>query len=505
MRHALKTIALQTKALTSFSMLHLALMSGLQWMDHKSATADQPNAAPKIKNVLFIISDDLRANVLGCYGDKFCKTPNIDKLARSGMLFQRAYCQGTSCGPSRRSLMYSRYQGTANVNMGQYFRENGWYTARVGKIYHMRVPGDIIAGTNGEDVASSWTERFNSPGQEAHTPGDYACLNLNLFTDALEARESTKMPNRMFVTVQYDGDGSDQPDFKSAQKAVELLRAHRTEPFFLAVGLVRPHYPMVAPREYFKPYPWQDMQLPPQQTGDLDDIPKLGRAKTVSSTNPIGKYPDNQRRMWSGYYASVSFMDEQVGKIIDELDSLGLRDSTAIVFTSDHGYHLGDHQFWQKSNLHEQVLRVPLIVSSPGLPTGTSDAVVELVDIYPTVCELTGQSIPNDVQGTSLVPLLNRTSQQIKPGALSFHNGYSLRTPNWHYMHYTDGSRELYNMKDDPGEFTNLSGEDAARPRMQQLDNVLQTRLKEVGIKQKNKKSSNRKNKQAPKPDSNGT
>ena len=436
----------------------------------------------RIKNVLFIISDDLRANVLGCYGDRFCKTPNIDELARNGMLFNRAYCQGTSCGPSRRSLMYSRYQGTSNVNMGEHFRDNGWYTARVGKIFHMRVPGDIIAGTNGEDVASTWTERFNSPGLEAHTPGDYACLNLNIFTDSLESRESTKMANRMFVTVQYDGDGSDQPDYKSAEKAIDLLRKHRDSPFLLAVGLVRPHYPMVAPREYFAPYPWQSMQLPPQQTNDLSDIPKAGQAKTVSSRNPIGQYPDNQRRMWSGYYASVSFMDEQVGKIIRELDDLGLRDSTAIVFTSDHGYHLGDHQFWQKSNLHEQVLRVPLIVSAPGMSRGQSDAVVELVDIFPTVCDLTGQSIPTEAQGTSLLPLLNKTRQQVKLGALSFHNGYSLRTPMWHYMRYNDGTRELYDMKNDPGEFTNLVQTPEHAERLKNLDALLQTRLATAGI-----------------------
>ena len=382
--------------------------------------------------------------------------------------------------------MFSRYQGVGKINMGQHFRQNGWYTARVGKIYHMRVPGDIIAGTNGEDIASSWTERFNSPGLEAHTPGDYACLNLNIFTDNLEMRESTKMPNRMFVTVQYDGDGSDQPDYKSANKAIELLRKHQDQPFFLAVGLVRPHYPMVAPREYFEPYPWQEMQLPPQQTDDLSDIPKLGKAKTISSTNPIGKHPDNQKRMWSGYYASVSFMDEQVGKIIDELDKLGLRESTAIVFTSDHGYHLGDHQFWQKSNLHEQVLRVPLVVSAPKLACGTSKAVVELVDIYPTLCALTGLTIPEEVQGTSLMPLLTQNADRIKPGALSFNNGFSLRTQDWHYMRYKDGTRELYDMNADPGEFTNLAQRSSFSPRLQQLEKILRTRLKRVGIQEKN-------------------
>ena len=482
-------------SLSSLTISKLILFFSWQLIFPNSSRATAPRPPQEIKNVLFIIADDLRANVLGCYGDPFCKTPNIDKLARSGMLFERAYCQGTSCGPSRRSLMFSRYQGTGKVNMGQYFRENGWYTARVGKIYHMRVPGDIIAGTNGEDIASSWTERFNSPGLEAHTPGDYACLNLNIFTDDLEDRESTKMANRMFVTVQYDGDGSDQPDYKSANKAVELLRKHQDEAFFLAVGLVRPHYPMVAPREYFEPYPWQEMQLPPQQTDDLTDIPKLGKAKTISSTNPIGKHPDNQKRMWSGYYASVSFMDEQVGKIIDELDALGLRESTAIVFTSDHGYHLGDHQFWQKSNLHEQVLRVPLVMSVPNLPSGTSKAVVELVDIYPTVCALTGQKIPAEVQGMSLVPLLTKNTNQVKPGALSFNNGFSLRTSNWHYMRYKDGTRELYDMKADPGEFTNLATQTEFSARVQEMDAILQTRLGRVGIQTKQQAAKPRKTK----------
>ena len=488
---------------TNLILTNVLLYPSLLVLAPNVSVANEPQ---KIKNVLFIIADDLRASVLGCYGDTICKTPNIDKLARTGMLFERAYCQGTSCGPSRRSLMFSRYQGAGKVNMGQYFRENGWYTARGGKIYHMRVPGDIIAGTNGEDIASSWTERFNSPGLEAHTPGDYACLNLNIFTDHLEARESTKMPNRMFVTVQYDGDGSDQPDYKSANKAIDLLREHHDHPFFLAVGLVRPHYPMVAPREYFEPYPWQEMQLPAQQTDDLTDIPKLGKAKTISSRNPIGKHPDNQRRMWSGYYASVSFMDEQVGKILDELDSLGLRESTAIVFTSDHGYHLGDHQFWQKSNLHEQVLRVPFVVSAPNLARGRSEAVVELVDIYPTVCALTGQTIPDEVQGTSLLPLLTQTANQIKPGALSFNNGFSFRTRNWHYMRYKDGTRELYDMKADPGEFTNLAEKHDFSPRLEQMDKMLQMRLNQVGIQDKNPSTRQRQTKtsqQTPAPSSN--
>lgn len=439
-------------------------------------------AQRSVENVLLIVSDDLRANTLGCYGDRFCQTPNIDALARRGMLFERAYCQGTSCAPSRQSFMFSRYQGSSPVNLGQHFREHGFYSARVGKIYHMRVPGDIIAGTNGSDVASSWTERFNAPGLEAHTPGDYACLNLNIFTDALDGRQSTKMPHRMFVTVQYDGDGTDQADHKAATKAIELLQQHGGKPFFLAVGFVRPHYPMVAPRPYFEAYPWQQMVLPPQVPGDLDDIPKLGLAGTISSKNPIGKFPDNQKRMWAGYYAAVSFMDAQVGRLIDALDEQGLLDNTAIVFTSDHGYHLGDHQFWQKSNLHEQVLRVPLIIAAPGQPAGRSESIVELVDVFPTLSELAGLPIPASVQGESLVPILRDPSHSVKDSALSFDRGHSLRTARWHYMRYSDGTTELYDMRDDPDQITNQSNDPRLRDVVAELDQTLNRRLAEVTI-----------------------
>ncbi|MFV1995697.1 MAG: sulfatase-like hydrolase/transferase, partial [Verrucomicrobiales bacterium] len=226
------------------------------------ATCPLPLSAAQspIKNVLFLISDDLKASVLGCYGDEVCRTPNIDALAKTGMVFERAYCQGTSCAPSRQSFMHSRYQGAAGVNLGEHFIENGWYSARVGKIYHMRVPGNIIMGEHGADIASTWSERFNSPGVEAHIPGDYACLNLDIFTTDRTMRESTRMGNRMFVTVSYEGDGSEQPDYKSASRAIELLREHGENPFFLAVGFVRPHYPMVVPRKYFDLYPWEEIE-----------------------------------------------------------------------------------------------------------------------------------------------------------------------------------------------------------------------------------------------------
>ena len=436
---------------------------------------------PRVRNILLIVSDDLKASVLGCYGDETCQTPNIDRLATKSMVFDRAYCQGTTCRPSRESFMFGRYRDRQNENLGALLIRHDRYSARVGKIYHMRVPGDIIDGTDGIDYESTWIDRFNSPGREAHTPGDYACLNLNVFSKDLENRQSTAMPHRMFVSVAYEGDGTDQPDAKSASKAIELLQANRDRPFFLAVGLVRPHYPMVAPQQYFDRYPWQDMTMPPQVDGDLDDIPVAGWGKTLTSRNSIGEYPDNQKRMWAAYYAAVSFMDQQVGRIVDELEELGLRDSTAVVFISDHGYHLGEHGFWQKANLHEEVIRVPMMISVPGGRRGRSSSIVELVDLYPTLCQLVGLAAPEAAQGMSLVPVLADPSVAVKQHALSFARaGTSLRSDDWHYMKYRDGSAELYNMNDDIQEFTNLADDPAYREVRKRLDQSLANRLREI-------------------------
>ncbi|MCA9193434.1 MAG: sulfatase [Planctomycetales bacterium] len=420
-------------------------------------TKELPGTSSRIRNVLLIVADDLRAGVLGCYGDFRCQTPNIDRLANRGLLFESAYCQGTVCGPSRTSFMYSRYRGKGDVTLGQHLKNSGFYSARVGKIFHMKVPGDIIAGSDGQDVPETWNERFNSPGLEAHTPGNYACLNLNIFTTELEGRQSTAMPHRMYVSVDYEGDGSDQPDHKTATKTIELLREHREEPFFIAAGFIRPHYPMVAPKQFFDLYSWQEMNVPEQVKGDLDDIPTQGLASSRSAKNGIDKYPDNQKRMWAAYYSAVTFMDQQVGRVLDELEQLGLSDTTAVIFTSDHGYHLADHTFWEKSNLHEQVIRVPLIISAPGMPIGRTDSLVELVDLFPTVCELTRREIPPSIQGTSLVPILKDHEKTIKAGVLSFAGGESWRTKDWAYMQYGDNAAELYNMRTDPGQFKNLA------------------------------------------------
>lgn len=434
-------------------------------------------SASPAENVLFIVSDDLRASVLGCYGDKTCATPNIDRLASRGMLFERAYCQGTVCGPSRASFMRGRYHGSSGITLGEHFITQGRTTARVGKIFHMRVPGDIIAGTAGEDVAACWSERHNSQGLEAHTPGDYACLNLNIFTTELEGRQSTGDPHRPFVTVSFEGDGSDQPDAKTATKCVELLQKFSAakKPFLLAAGFVRPHYPMVAPRSFFDRYPPGKVVMPSVPENDLTDVPPLGISGSNSKKTGLAQYPENQQRMWSGYYASVTFMDQQLGRILDELDRLGLAESTAIVFTSDHGYHLGDHTFWQKANLHEQVIRVPLIIAAPGVKAARSRSIVQLVDVFPTLCELTAAPVPASVEGKSLVPVLHDPAATIHDATFSYDGQHhALRTDRWAYMRYTDSTEELYDMNADPGQFTNLATDPAHTATVEKLRHQLQ-------------------------------
>ena len=412
-----------------------------------------------IKNILLIVSDDLKADAINCYGNKTSQTPNIDRLASEGTLFQNAYCQGTVCAPSRASFMRGRYFGENQITWGEHFQNHGYSSIRVGKIFHMRVPGDIIAGTDGQDVAECWSAKYNISGKEAHTPGNYACLNLNKFTTELEGRESTRMPNRMFVTVDYEGDGSDQPDWKAATKSIELLHRFKKDkkPFFLATGMIRPHYPNVAPKRYFDLYPFSNMKLPFVPYQDWKDMPEQAISNSNSKRFGIDKFPDNQRRMWSGYLATVTYMDEQVGRILNTLKELRLDKDTAVFFTSDHGYLLGEHNFWQKGNLREEVTRVPLIIKLPKRSPGNCSSVVELVDLFPTACELTGLPIPQSVQGKSLNPILSKKKVKVKNSALSFvPKGISLRTKKWSYMRYKDGSEEFYDMQNDIKQLNNL-------------------------------------------------
>ena len=424
---------------------------------------DQTEATPsgKIQNVILIMSDDLKASALPAYGNTVCQTPNIDKLANSGVVFERAYCQGLACAPSRPSIMRSIYPGskTKAITLGEHLQTFDMHTARVGKIFHMPVPHAQLDGSNGPDVKACWTERHNTTSAETFSPGLYRLLNTDIVTRAVEGRDA-KGPNRMWATVETDAeDGSDQADYMVATKAVQILKERKEagKPFFLGVGFVRPHFPIVQPKKYFDMYPQEDMDIPPQIDGDIDDIPQAGRGPDGAGLNNM---EESRRRMWQAYYGSVTFMDEQLGRVIDALDELGLRESTAIIFTTDHGYHLGEHGFWQKQNLHEEVVRVPLIISAPGIPSSRTDSLVELVDLYPTTTDLLSLPGPKGLHGKSLKPILKDPKASVRETALSINlrakGSGSIRAADWHYISYGAKGEELYDMKKDPEQYTNL-------------------------------------------------
>lgn len=444
-------------------------------------------------NVLFIIADDLTASALACYGNEQCKTPNLDRLARRGVRFTRAYCQYPVCGPSRAALMSGLYPQANGVQsnggagklaealgerptLGQHFIENGYYTARVSKIYHMRVPGDITAGVDGPDHVASWTERFNCKGPEWMTAGDFEALSNERLKRDPDKHYGLGFGTAFYV-VRASPDAARQADAQAADKAIELLRAHRDEPFFLALGLVRPHVPLVAPESYYRSYPAQQMKLAPSREGDQDDIPEAGISHYTSERRGL-EDPETKRKVLSAYYAAVTFMDSQVGRVLDELDALGLAQNTVVVFSSDHGYHLGEHDFWQKLSLHEESARIPLIIAAPGVAPAECASLVEQIDLYPTLAELAGLAVPPHCQGKSLTALLDHPSRSVRDAAYTLCMGaHLLRTEHWAYMEYADGEIELYDMRADPLQFTNLARIPEHAGTVRELGRRLQAKL----------------------------
>lgn len=451
------------------------------------------NAAP---NVLFIISDDLSAESLSCYGNKQCKTPHIDRLAKRGIQFNRAYCQYPVCGPSRASLMAGMYPQAIGVtgngssskftqnlgsrpSMSQHFKNNGYYTARVSKIYHMRVPGDITAGVDGPDHAASWTERFNCKAPEWMSKGEHEHLTKEKLNKDPDKHYGLGFGTAFYV-VKGSTNGAEQADVLAADKAVELLGKHKDKPFFLAVGLVRPHVPLVAPAGFYEPYPPKKMELPLKIKGDWDDIPKAGISKNSKSSGLDGQI-DKQQRVLSAYYASVAFMDAQVGRILDALDKNGLAENTIVVFTADHGYHLGEHDFWQKLSLHEESTRIPMIFAGPGIKQAKTDSLAQQIDFYPTFAELAGLDVPKHIQGKSLTGVIKDPSHNVHDEVYCFKgNGHLLRTDRWALLSYRDGSSELYDMQADPKQYSNLAEKPEHAETLQAMKSRLAKKLKEI-------------------------
>lgn len=444
-------------------------------------------------NVLFIISDDLTATARSCYGNEICQTPNIDRLAERGTRYTRAYCQATYCGPSRASFMTGYYPHATGVlgynsprpaigdrqTWPQLFKDHGYYTARVGKIYHMGVPGDIEKGSDGSDDPRSWTERFNCQGPEWMAPGEGETLEGN--------PDGTKpvVGGNTFVVVEAEGDDLVHADGRAAEKAVELIHAHKDQTFWLGVGFVRPHVPFVAPKPYFEPFlPYDKLALPERIENDWDDIPKPG----INYKTSLNMQMDirRQKKALGGYYASVAYMDAQVGKILDALSEAGLDENTIIIFTSDHGYHLGEHDFWAKVSLLDESSGVPLIISVPGKKPAVCDSLVELLDLYPTTAGLCGLETPRHVQGKDIAATLDEPEAVVHTAAFSvapMRKGFLLRDDNFAYIQYGEHAEngiELYDIRNDPRQFTNLAGNPAHQKTVDAYRQQMEEKLAEV-------------------------
>lgn len=426
----------------------------------------QAQSPPPRLNVLFLIADDLN-NELGAYGSTV-RSPNIDRLAARGVRFDRAYNQYPLCSPSRSSLLTGRRPDATGVlsnpgknpmsphfreklpgavTLPQAFRTNGWVTARVGKLYHYGVPNNI--GTSGLDDYPSWDLTLNPRGRDRESHHKIFSL----------------LPGQFGATLSWladEGPDAEQTDGIAAHEAVRLLERFKrdNQAFFLAVGFYRPHTPYVAPKSYFDLYPMKAIELP--RLSD-DDRARRPAPAYQSAFKEQDLMTDDQRRAAiQAYWASITFMDAQVGQVLDALDRLGLADSTIVVFTSDHGYHLADHGLWQKRSLFERSARVPLIIAVPRAKTRGAAArgLAELVDLYPTLAELAGIKPTGPLDGVSLAPMLDKPSASVKDAAFTqTQNGYAVRTDRWRYIEWSAGQDgvQLYDMERDSGETTNLA------------------------------------------------
>lgn len=447
----------------------------------------------KKMNVLFIIADDLTATAISSYENQHCNTPNIDKLASEGTTYTRSYTQYPVCGPSRASLMFGYYpnatqtygyvSGRENVgpdrkSLSQVFKDNGYYTARVSKIYHMGVPIDIETGSNGQDDDASWTERYNSQGPEWQAKGEAELVQNNPY-----GNKPRKGGNVMTI-VKGDGGDLAHSDGKTAAKASELIKKHKDEPFFMAVGFVRPHVPFVAPREYFEPYPYQQMVLPPKIENDWDDIPARGINYVTSVNGQMSE--EQEKKAVAAYYASVSYMDAQVGKVLKTLKEEELEDNTIVVFTSDHGFHLGEHRFWMKVSLHEESVRVPMIIKVPGKKAAVCNSFTELLDLYPTLTELAGLKASKNIQGKSLVKTLDDSNYKVRDMAFSVTQGgksFLLRNDKWAYIQYNEDASagmELFDMQNDVKQYNNLATNPRYASVVREMKEKLKNKLTEV-------------------------
>lgn len=458
--------------LLGWTALAVGLSGSVIAQDERSRGAT-PSESLKRPNILFIVSDDLN-NRLGCYRFATARTPHLDALAARGVRFERAYCTFPLCGPSRNSMLTGLYPNSTGIlNNGQIFRQtipkhaslpqafrlNGYVAGRIGKLYHYNVPNSV--GTDGHDDPASWELELNPAGVDRmeEMPKIHT-LTPGQFGGTLS----------WYASPEPDAKHTDGLQAKDADWVLERFAREPERPFILGLGFFRPHTPYVAPKAYYAQHPQREIELARDVELDRQDIPPPALASGKKEQDAMSEATAIEAIQ--AYHASISFMDSQVGSVIASLDRLGLSDNTIIVFTSDHGYHMGEHGLWQKMSLFEESARVPLLIVAPGITSAGSvvETPVSHVDLYPTLLELAGLPVPDRLQGQSLVPMLRDPShvgrgwaltQVTRGGAENRFMGYSLRTSRWRYTEWDDGKRgqELYDHDTDPGERTNLASD----------------------------------------------
>ena len=464
-------------------------------------------ATEKSMNVLFFAVDDLRPE-LGCYGTPGIRSPNIDRLARSGMVFNRAYCQQAVCSPSRSSLLTGTRPDTTKVydlethfrkalpevvTLPQCFKNNGYFVQGMGKLFH-----------GGLDDPPSWSVPWTTP-KSSH--GAYALEEDQEIVrrKVSETRARKKQGLKPLRSRDYGPptECADVPDntFHDgalADMAVAALRqvAAKQEPFWLGVGFIRPHLPFVSPKKYWDFYDPAQIPLAPNpfRPRNAPEFAVLdgGELRTYDGVPSGHLADDTARRLKHGYYAAVSYMDAQVGKVLDELDRLGLRDRTIIVLWGDHGWKLGEHDAWCKHSNVENDTHAPLVVSVPGMKTAGSrtEALVEFVDIYPTLVDLCGLPRPAHLEGVSFRRVLDDPGCPWKSAAFSQYPrtykgksmmGYTMRTDRYRYTQWVDRkaatrveAEELYDHQTDPQENENIAGNPAYHELLEHLARQMQ-------------------------------
>lgn len=485
------------KSTRVFFLAALVAGSGVTAMAQTVESARRPN-------VLFIAVDDLNCRI-GCYGDPLAKTPNLDRLADSGIRFDRAYCQFPVCNPTRVSLLLGRYPTTTEtidfarpalldrdwVTLPQYFRQSGYDVQLLGKIFHYPEP---TPWSDGEKAVLREQQRHREmlndmirwePYRSLAPPTSHWVNNLrtwaNVFGPVPNAEEQMAEAN----AKAYEWTA----DVKSANRAVEWLerRTPADKPFFLGVGFYKPHVPLVAPQRFFDLHPPDRMPLPadfaPTPTAG-DSVPRYALRYNLDLFYEERPTPERAQQAIAAYYACVSFMDEKLGQVLDSLERLKLRDNTVIVLWGDHGWHLGEKGMWAKGTLFDVSARVPLVIVDPRRsPAGLAcPRTVELVDIYPTLVELCGLAMPPGLEGRSLIRLLDKPAAAWDKPAFTLTAredwlGRSVRTERWCYTEWDHGRRgtELYDLQADPRESQNLAGDKNLATVISALKTMLDT------------------------------